>query len=228
MRTYRRGQEGSALLIALLAMIFLTVIGLTLAMVAETEMLIGTNEQIAGENFVAAEAGIATAVSQLLVNNDLESRFFALQSKNLDGSIRDMSGSNRTLGYSVDFTDVYPTARQCAPYSDCGEQAPGDHKYSYFFFTRVRSRRLAWPASQAVPDCGSEAKRNPDTPTTLQYFREIQAENVVTLGFYASPLPELGGDALWDSFVKPDVYGCSPEKKDVDYIQNAAALPPPP
>lgn len=66
-----RREGGSALLFALLAMVFLTVIGLSLAVATETEMMIGTNEQISQETFFAAEAGVATAIAQLLINDDV-------------------------------------------------------------------------------------------------------------------------------------------------------------
>ncbi len=210
-----RSDAGSALLLALLAMVFLTVIGLSLAVVTETEMLIGTNEQIAQETFFAAEAGVATAVSQLLVTNDLVSRYFAIEAHQGD-AVRNVG--DRTLGYSVDFTDVYPVAYDVAPYTGANEGSTEPH-YTGFFYTRVRARRMAWPDTDDVPDCQSEIDRDPDDPPVHDYFENVQAEKVLTLGFFVSPLPDLGGQALWDSFAKPDVFGCAPDKAEADYIQ---------
>ncbi len=213
MRKRVRNDQGSALLLALLAMVFLTVIGLSLAVVTETEMLIGTNEQIAQETFFAAEAGVATAVSQLLVTNDLVSRYFAIEAHHGD-AVRTVG--DRTLGYSVDFTDVYPVAYDVAPYTSANEGSSEPH-FTGFFYTRVRARRMAWPGT--VPDCQSEIDRDPDVAPVHDYFETVQAEKVLTLGFYVSPLPDLGGQALWDSFTMPDTFGCAPRKDKADYVQ---------
>jgi len=62
-------ERGSVFIVALMVLVMLTVIGLSLALVTETEMLIGGNEQIISETFVAAETGTAVAVSQLMVAN---------------------------------------------------------------------------------------------------------------------------------------------------------------
>lgn len=216
MRTHTRGEEGSALLIAILAMVFLTVIGLTLAMVTETEMLIGTNDQIAQENFVAAESGVAAATAQLLVNKDVLRDYFTIPAREADGSLRQVQ--NRTLGYVVDFSDVYPVAQACAPYTECSEDADHDPAFAYFFFTKVRARRMAWPSNLDVPDCATEAGRSATTPPA-DYFQQIQAEDVITIGFYASPLPSLGGEGLYEGFKKSDAFGCEGEKKNEDYNQ---------
>jgi hypothetical protein len=210
-----RREEGSAIMFALLAMIFLTIIGLSLTVVTETEMLIGTNEQLSEETFYAAEAGVATAVSQLLVTNDLKKKYFAIPARDADGAVRKVG--NRTLGYSVDFSDVYPVAFDVAPYSTTNEGSSEEHYHGYFY-VKVRARRLTWPENQAVPDCATEAAKSPDNPDPGD-FAAIQAEKVLNVGFYAGPLPDLGADALWESFYKPDAFGCSPEKDDDDYVQ---------
>jgi hypothetical protein len=207
-------ERGSALLLALLAMVFLTVVGLALAVVTETEMQIGKNDLVAQETFFAAEAGMATAVSQLLVTNDTSGRFFAIPARRGDAA-RKAGDSN--LGYSVDFTQLYPVAFDKAPYTFSNEGS-GQPYYSGFFYTRARARRLAWAGTEIVPDCQTERSRAPsDTPA--DYFADVQAEKVLTLGFFVSPVDALAGQGLVEGFWKPDRFGCAPERADEEYVQ---------
>ena len=113
MKTFHRRhrEQGSAMLFALMGLVFLTVIGLSLAVVTETEMIIGSNEQIAQETFFAAEAGVAAAVGQLLVENNMKAKHFALLAKyglDEDGEEVVRTAGGLKLGYAVDFTTVYP------------------------------------------------------------------------------------------------------------------------
>lgn len=66
----RAGEEGSAYLIALLVLVLLTVIGLSLAFVTQTEMEIGANERVIQRIFYAADGGIAIATARVLVTSD--------------------------------------------------------------------------------------------------------------------------------------------------------------
>jgi len=71
-RIGRRGaaQEGSAYIVALLVLVVLTLLGLSLAMVTETEMRIGGNERVTTRTFYSADSGIGIAAARVLVNND--------------------------------------------------------------------------------------------------------------------------------------------------------------
>lgn len=217
MKRFTRGERGSAILFAMLALVFLTVIGLSLAVVSETEMLIGSNEQITQEAFYAAEAGVGVATSQVIVTNSLFRKYFTLTAKVGDN---DRLYGDQQLGYVVDFTDVYPVLFDVAPFTGANVGASESH-YSGFFYSQVRARRFGWPDADPVLDCAAEAARDPAAASLLP---DAQAEQVITLGVYISPLPKLGGEALWESFEKPDNFGCSPEKDDDDYIQKV--IPP--
>lgn len=63
----RHGEEGSAYVLALLVMVILTIVGLSLALVTQTEMQIGANEKSIERAFYAADSGIALATAQTLV-----------------------------------------------------------------------------------------------------------------------------------------------------------------
>jgi PilX N-terminal len=199
-------QQGSALIFALLAIVFLTVIGLSLAMVTETDMLIGANEQVAEETFVAAESALAVGLDELLVNNDATNHWFALEA--LAGDRTRIVGDNK-LGYVADNTDLYPVFQDCAPRSDCTESEE-DKRFAYYFMAQFRARRLAWPANESVPDCETESNRATGAPQTLDYFNHIQAEKTLSVGFYSAPLAPMSGLAMVEVFGLPNQFGCDP------------------
>ena len=69
-RAARRRERGSAYLIALMVLLVVTVIGLGLAFVTQTEFLIGSNERVSQRIFYAAESGLAIATARALVAGD--------------------------------------------------------------------------------------------------------------------------------------------------------------
>jgi len=66
--TSREG--GSAYVVTLLALVVLTILALSLTLVTQSEMQIGTNERITQRIFYAADAGIATSIARALVTSD--------------------------------------------------------------------------------------------------------------------------------------------------------------
>jgi len=206
MRQSKR-EAGSALVFALLAIVFL--------MVTETEMLIGANEQVSHETFVAAESGIAVALDHLIINNDAVGHRFAIPAR--AGDDQRVVG-DRQLGYSVDTTDFYPVAQVCAPRTDCTDGG-AEEWFAYYFVGKVRARRLAWPADQEVPDCQTESQRLRTDPQSLDYFSKTQSEKTITMGFYVAPLGALSGLILEDAHRYSDVFACAPTPLKEDYEQ---------
>ena len=66
----RARQGGSAYIIALLALIVLTVLGLALALLTQSELQIGGNERVVNRVFYAADSGIGAATELALVKAD--------------------------------------------------------------------------------------------------------------------------------------------------------------
>ena len=64
-----RGEAGSAYIIALMALVILTILGLALAFITQTEVQVGANEKSANRTFYAADAGIEVAAAQALASN---------------------------------------------------------------------------------------------------------------------------------------------------------------
>lgn len=65
----RRSEAGSAYLVAILALVVLTIVGLAIALITQTEMQIGANERSIERAFYAADSGIALATARTLVTH---------------------------------------------------------------------------------------------------------------------------------------------------------------
>ncbi|MEM7351209.1 MAG: pilus assembly PilX N-terminal domain-containing protein [Acidobacteriota bacterium] len=214
--SYREGERGSVFVVALMVLVMLTVIGLSLALVTETEMLIGGNEQVISETQVVAEMAPATSISQLMVANATDSKCLGLVASEQDGSDRQVG--LQTLGYSVDTTHLYPLAFNVAPYSKANAGRE-DTLYAGFFRGGGRAIRGAWqqtPARQVPREQGEELDDISDLFTT-------QAEEEVEIAFYSAPLQALESATLIDAFDHPEVLGCEPHPPHLDLI-----APPPP
>ena len=64
-RTLRR-QQGSVYILALLVLLILTIVGLALSLVTQSEMQIGVNERLGHQAFHAATSGIDIAMAKAL------------------------------------------------------------------------------------------------------------------------------------------------------------------
>jgi hypothetical protein len=78
MRREEQRQEGSAYLVALLGMVVLTLLGLTLSVITQTEMRMGANERVLQRVFYAADSGFGTSISRALVQGDFSGKTFTL------------------------------------------------------------------------------------------------------------------------------------------------------
>jgi len=63
----RPSEAGSAYLAALIVLVLLTIIGLSLSLITQTEMQIGSNERLIERAFYAADSGISLATAETLV-----------------------------------------------------------------------------------------------------------------------------------------------------------------
>lgn len=84
-RTLAR-QAGSVYVLALLVLLILTIVGLSLSLVTQSEMQIGVNERLSQQAFYAANSGIDLATAKALVLPDLRSlRLDLVEPANLGG-----------------------------------------------------------------------------------------------------------------------------------------------
>jgi hypothetical protein len=73
-----RREEGSAYLVALMGLVVLTLLGLTLSIITQTEMRMGANERVLQRVFYAADSGFGVSVSRALVQGDFTGKTFNL------------------------------------------------------------------------------------------------------------------------------------------------------
>lgn len=71
--------RGSAYVVTLLALVVLTILALSLTLVTQSEMQIGTNERVVQRIFYAADSGIAATTARALVTNDFSERTVVLE-----------------------------------------------------------------------------------------------------------------------------------------------------
>lgn len=64
----RRGEAGSAYILTLMALVILTVLGLALALITQTEVQVGANEKTVHRTFYAADSGLGIAAAQALAS----------------------------------------------------------------------------------------------------------------------------------------------------------------
>ena len=103
----RRGEAGSAYIIALLVLVVLTIIGLALTLVTQTEVQIGANERTVNRTFYAADSGIAVAVAKVLVSGDYTGANFSLNTTLQDTGTAKFDGTT-TFSDEVTTTPMLP------------------------------------------------------------------------------------------------------------------------
>lgn len=64
----RRSEAGSAYIITLLALVVLTIMALSLALVTQTEVQVGANEKTVNRTFYAADSGLGVAAAEALTS----------------------------------------------------------------------------------------------------------------------------------------------------------------
>jgi hypothetical protein len=78
-RAARRGESGSAYILVLLALVVLTIMGLSLAFMTQTEVQIGSNDRVVSRVFYAAESGIAAAAAKAIVSADYAAHTYVIK-----------------------------------------------------------------------------------------------------------------------------------------------------
>lgn len=76
------GEAGSAYVVALLVLVVLSIVGLSLSVITQTEMQVGSNERTAQRVFYAADSGIGAATARSLVTADFEAQCLTIPDSN--------------------------------------------------------------------------------------------------------------------------------------------------
>lgn len=128
---HRMRESGSAYIVVLLVLVVLTILGLSLALVTQTERQIGASEKTVQRVFATAESGIALAVAKAMVLDDngpmaLEFR----EPRNLlDGSGPNLSGHPLALRHDVEVSVLLPLLDQ--PCHLCEVNRGGNSEIAY-------------------------------------------------------------------------------------------------
>jgi hypothetical protein len=173
-------QRGSAFVLALMVLAILTVVGLSISMISETEMAIGETEKVQNELFYATEAGVTTQLAGLVVTNDTGPISIVIPGGTLERSRADLS-----IGFDVLSSGMAPVAEGTMDYTKANA-GRNDQFKSFFYHTRTLARRTAWPEGQAVPTC-DEVEDN------------ALGSNLTSISFYYSPTQGLSDYALYVS-----------------------------
>jgi len=103
-------EAGSAYIVALVVLFILTLLGLSLTLVTQTELQIGANERTVTRVFYGADAGISTAIARALVRSDHSGQIL-----NLSDTGEDFTGNELIPGFQageggtrVEVTPFYP------------------------------------------------------------------------------------------------------------------------
>jgi hypothetical protein len=179
----RTGEEGSAYIAVLMVLVVLTIFGLALSMITQTEMQVGGNERTVNRVFYAADSGVKTAIAELLANNEFPGRTFLYTDSGLQ--LAPSEDGTPVLAARVDVLPVLLI--QQGPCNLCEiNQAGGYGGRDYYKTTNVIN---ATATRFSTMDGGDE--RVPIAQKTISAMVEIQPHDPSTELMNASSDPEV-------------------------------------
>jgi Tfp pilus assembly protein PilX len=147
MNAHRSSEAGSAYVITLLALVVLTILALSLALVTQTEVQVGANEKTVNRTFYAADSGLSVWLAEFLVTQDNGARTVILNrvSVGAKGNPLTANVADRVTVSQGDLVNKYP-CNWCPAAEGSNQQ--------YFNETYVVSstaQRIAWNGSGSPP-----------------------------------------------------------------------------
>jgi Tfp pilus assembly protein PilX len=147
MRTHRSSEAGSAYVITLLALVVLTILALSLALVTQTEVQVGANEKTINRTFYAADSGLNIWLAEFQINQDNSTRTVLLNkvSVGAEGNPLTANVADRVTISQGDLVNKYP-CNWCPAAEGSNQQ--------YFHESYVVSstaQRIAWNGSGEPP-----------------------------------------------------------------------------
>jgi hypothetical protein len=137
----KRGESGSAYIAALLALVVLSILGLSLIFVTQTELELGSNERTINRTFYAADSGLAVAAARVLTTRAYEP-FSYIQNRIRIG--------DQVVADRVEVTLAAPIAK--APCDWCPVNDDGVPKfYKVNHALTATASRVGWDSSLASP-----------------------------------------------------------------------------
>lgn len=175
-------ERGSAFLLALIIIVLLTILGVSIVLVTETENALGHTEKTVERQFFATETGLALEVTGLM--------FAKCHHERLAVPIEPDSGVNladKQFAYVVQTTKPLTVASACPAWTDCGEDLPAEDRFlSHFFIIGSTAQRVVYAASDAY---------DPSDPTSFESpFRADSTEDA-NIRFNVKPGVEVIGQS---------------------------------
>lgn len=170
--TTRRGEAGSAYIITLLALVVLTILALSLALVTQTEVQVGANEKTINRIFYGADSGLGIAAAEVLA-----SRRYSSVTVILNRSTDALTGVTTADRITILPIVPFPPVRcDWCPANDDG--TPKFWKVNHMAYTTAQ--RIAW---------NSNAPNPPANPTVL-------GQKTLSAMFEFEPFPSPPPEAL--------------------------------
>lgn len=147
MRTHRSSEAGSAYVITLLALVVLTILALSLALVTQTEVQVGANEKTVNRTFYAADSGLEISLAEMLGNHDYTGRTVLLNrvSVGAEGNPLTANVADRVTISQAVIINAYP-----CNWCPSNANTPQDY-YNVTFSVSSSAQRIAWTGSGDPP-----------------------------------------------------------------------------
>jgi Tfp pilus assembly protein PilX len=158
--------QGSAYIVALLVLVVLTLVGLSLSLITQTELEIGSTERTLQRVFYSAESGISSTVAKALTEADYSTRTYRFVERNQVGVVRATTYQSDTeVSQFVPIID--PPCNLCE-INDAGTYSDDSYKKVTFGVTSTAQRRRATNVGEASP---LYAQKTIDTNVDVQPWK---------------------------------------------------------
>ena len=161
-RTLKR-ERGSAYLVTMMVLIVMTIIGLSLSLVTQTEMQLGATEKMIQETFYAADSGVAVGIARALARNEQDPFSYLMNQEDREQNFHlvnriNVSPFQAILNMPCNFCEINPND---SPFANV------NHGVTAF------AERVAWTGdpSGPPPDAKVRARRSVSVMVELQPWR---------------------------------------------------------
>ncbi len=176
----RAAERGSAYVVALLVLLVLSLLGLSLMMVTQIEMQLGTSERVTTRTLYSADSGIGVAAARVLVNNDHTATTVVLRDRPTGGALN--------AAHRVELSPFHPILD--APCNLCAINQGQDY-LEVNHAVAVTSTRVLWSGSgDPGDDAPQQAQKTLGVMIELQPW-QMTTESVESLNFPAEGLAQI-------------------------------------
>jgi Tfp pilus assembly protein PilX len=136
----RHGERGSAYIVVLLALVVLTIVGLSLVMVTQTEVQLGSNERTIARTFFSGDSGISVAPVRQLLSQHADAFTFI---------VNETQVGNERIADQVKLSDFNLIGS--GPCDGCGVNANDAQYLNTNHVLSVTSNRVSWEGPGLPP-----------------------------------------------------------------------------